>query len=118
MAEIKNINNPDAEAEIAAKEKNENHITLSKCVKYNGEEYRELDFDFEKLTGRDAMNIERELQAQGIAVLVESASGPYLIRLAVRACKQPIGADFFENLPLLDYKKIKRLARNFILASE
>ena len=112
------VNGDLAAAALINENKGKNHITLSKSVKYNGEEYRELDFDFEKLTGRDAMNIERELQAQGIAVLVESASGPYLIRLAVRACKQPIGADFFENLPLLDYKKIKRLARNFILASE
>ena len=98
--------------------KGKHHVTLSKKVKYNGEEYKELDFDFTKLTGRDAMRIEQELQSQGIAVLMESVSGPYLIRLAVRACKQPIGTDFFENLPLLDYKKIKKLARNFILASE
>ena len=104
MAEIKIINDGK-------------HVTLSKPVKYNGEEITELDFDFDKLTGADSVNIEAELQAQGITVLFESVSGPYLVRLAARACNQPIGADFFDVLPLRDYNLIKRMARDFLLAA-
>lgn len=39
----------------------ENVLHLSKPVLYNGEEITELAFDFDKLTGADALNIEEEL---------------------------------------------------------
>ncbi len=94
------------------------HIKLSRPVTYNGDELTELDFDFDSLTGADAMNIEAELQAMGIGVFVESASGPYMIRMAAKACTVPIGADFFDLLPMKDYSKIRRMARNFLLAAE
>lgn len=103
MAEIKKIK--------------KNSITLSKSVTYNGVEYTELDFDFEKLTGADGMSIEAELQAQGIAVLVESVTGPYLARMAIRACKQPIGVDIFDDMALNDYVSIKGMAKSFLLKS-
>ncbi len=91
------------------------HIKLERPVTYNGEEYTELDFDFDKLTGADCNNIDEELQAMGKVALVESASGPYLIRLAARACTTPIGAEFFNGVSAADYIAIKGRARSFLL---
>ena len=116
MAELKKINEEKTEPETENKQLK--HITLNEAVTYNDQEITELDFDFDKLTGADAMNIEEELQAIGKAVLVESASGPYMIRLAVRACKQDIGVDFFNRISMKDYMQIKKLARNFLIRSE
>ena len=43
----------------------ENILHLTKPVMYNGEEITELAFDFDKLTGADALNIEEELVSRG-----------------------------------------------------
>ena len=94
------------------------HVELGTRVTYNGVEYDALDFDFEKLTGTDANNIEAELQALGKAVLVPALSGDYLMRMAVKACVQPIGADAFETMSLKAYNKIRTAARNFLLNSD
>lgn len=91
---------------------------LKKPVEYNGETYEELNFDFEKLTGRDGLNIEAELKAQGITVMVPAFDSAYLIRLAAKACDKPIGADIFDNMSIADFNKIKSAARSFLLGSE
>ena len=51
------------EKELATMENTsvENVLHLTKTVMYNGEEVTELAFDFDKLTGADALNIEEEL---------------------------------------------------------
>lgn len=91
------------------------HIVLENPVTYNGEEITELEFDFSKPTGADCSNIEDELQAMGKVALVETASGPYLIRFAAKACTTPIGADFFDYVSAVDYISIKGRARSFLL---
>jgi len=85
---------------------------------YNGKAYTELVFDFDKLTGRDGLNIETELQAFGITVIVPALSGPYLVRMAAKACTEKIGSDAFEYMRLFDYEKIRSAARSFLLAAE
>jgi len=106
-----------------AETENENNamltrIELSKGQIYNGAQFKMLDFDFEKLTGADGDNIEAELQAMGKTVIVPALSGDYLMGMAARACVQPVGADFFKQLPLKDYNKVRAAARNFLLSSE
>lgn len=94
------------------------HIELGATVTYNGVDYEALDFDFEKLTGADANNIEAELQALGKTVLVPALSGDYLMRMSVKACQQPIGVDIFDTMSLKSYNKIRTAARNFLLNSD
>ena len=55
------------EKELATMENTsvENVLHLTKTVMYNGEEVTELAFDFDKLTGADALNIEEELVSRG-----------------------------------------------------
>ena len=93
-------------------------IKLKKPVKYNNKEYTELSFDFDKLTGMDGLAIEEELQMLGKAVIVPTLSGPYLVRMAARACTEKIGADIFNYLSLKDFNRIRDTARSFLLRSE
>lgn len=85
-----------------------------------GTEHRSFDqltFDFNKLTGRDSLAIENELQSLGKPVIVAEMSGEYLIRMAARACTEKISADDLAAAPLADYNKIRSRARSFLLRS-
>lgn len=93
-------------------------IILKKSVEYNGKTYDRLVFDFGKLTGEDSLNIENELQALGKFTPVPVFSGEYLIRMAAKACNEPIGADIFAKISLTDYNRIRSSARSFLLKSE
>ena len=92
--------------------------TLRKPKEYNGVRYEVLDFDFETLTGADAIAIETELQTLGKAAFMPAFSSEYLVRMAAKACKQPIGADFFNLLSITDFESVKKKARSFLLMSE
>jgi len=83
-----------------------------------GQTYTELRFDWDSLTGQDGLDIEAELQMLGNAVVVPAFSGPYLVRMAAKACTTSIGADAFGLMSLADYNKIRSAARSFLLTSE
>lgn len=85
---------------------------------YDGNTYEELTFDWGSLTGRDGLAIENELQSLGKPLIIPTLSGEYLMRMAVRACDKPIGADAFEMMSLSDYNRIRSSARSFLLKSE
>lgn len=89
-----------------------------KPFEYQGKTYNELTFEWDKLTGKDGLAIENELQQLGKALIAPAFSGEYLIRLAARACTVPLGADAFEIMPIADYNKIRSAARSFLLKSE
>lgn len=115
--------NQDEEFEEALNEANADSATayvhyFKKPFEYQGKSYDHLTFDFEKLTGKDSLSVEAELQAKGIMLMVPTFSGPYLIRIAARACKEQIGSDALEQMRIADYSKIRSKARNFLLSSE
>ncbi len=85
---------------------------------YEGKTFSSVSFDFDRLTGNDALAIEAEMQAMGKPVIIPSLSGDYLIRMAARACSEQVGADFFGTMPLREYQAIRSKARNFLLKSE
>lgn len=92
---------------------------MKKPIRYKDKEYTELDFDFNSLTGRDALDVENEMMNQGKgAVVVAALNTEYIIRIAARACAQPIGSDAFLKMALFDFNKIKDRTRNFLLRSE
>lgn len=93
-------------------------LTFKKPFEYEGKAYTELHFNWSSLTGKDALDIETELQALGIAVIVPTFSGAYLIRMAAKACAEEIGHDAFELMPMASYNRIRSAARSFLLASE
>ncbi len=91
-------------------------IILRKPVKYAGKEYTELSFDFDKLTGQDSLDIERELTSLGKTSVPTAINSEYLIRIAARACTSSVGADIFSPyMSLFDHLKVLKMARDFLL---
>lgn len=91
-------------------------IELKKPLMYNGTEYNKLTFDFNKLTGTDAVNIEDELVARGKNVFMnEVASSVYLMTMAARACEEHVPYNALKNLGIVDFNRIKNKARLFLL---
>ena len=120
---ITNINGMQEEELEQAKaeaKKAENLFTLKlkKPLSYEGTDYTELSFDFDNLTGRDSLDVERELAMRGIQVAVPAFSGEYIVRIAAKACAEPLGSDAFESLSLRDYNRLRSKVRNFLMASE
>lgn len=93
-------------------------VVFKKNIEYNGKKYTELTFDFESLTGKDGLEIENELAAQGKPLVIPAFSGEYLVRMAAKACSEPIGYDFFDGISLRDFNRIRSAARSFLLRSE
>ena len=140
MADNKNIISPDAFStavdhdEFAAAEEqariSESAVTvkLKKPFTYEGQTFSELTFDFDSLTGDDALAIEDELQAIGKPTISPTFSGQFLIRMAARACTATIvdgsgrprrlGDDALRALPISEFNRVRSKARSFLLASE
>ena len=89
-----------------------------KPIAYENRSITKLSFDWETLTGRDALNIENELQALGKMVLEPAFSGDYIVRMAARASEPSVDLDFFNYVSLRDLNKIRSAARTFLLKSE
>ena len=80
-----------AAAEAQAKKSEGNYtLKLKKPFTYEGQTFDELNFDFEGLTGDDALAIEDELQAIGKPTISPTFSGQFLVRMAARACTNTI----------------------------
>lgn len=92
--------------------------TFKKPFQWEGKSYDKLDFDFTRLTGRDSIAVQNELAAKGIIAAVPTLSGPYLSRIAARACLTPLGVDAFEAMSIVDFNRIQAKTRNFLLTSE
>ena len=88
---------------------------LQKPLDYEGKHYESLTFDWGKLTGNDSLAIEAELTALNQPVIIPSMSAGYLIRMACRACTEPIGVDVIGAMSIRDYNTIRTKARNFLL---
>ena len=101
-----------------AKDKLSYTHAFKKPVTFEEKTYEKLHFDWGKLTGKDGVAIEEELQAAGIALVIPSLSGPYLMRMASRASEEKVCSDFFASLPLRDYNRIRSEARSFLLKTE
>ena len=108
-----------AEAEAAKDEIVDYVHKFKKPLMYNGVAYEELHFNFDDLTGADSLEVEKEMQRTGQGVVIAGAfNSEYMIRIAARACQEPIGADAFKVMRLFDYNKIRDKVRSFLLRSE
>ena len=91
-------------------------VNLKKPLDYNGHIYESLTFDLESLTGKDSMEVEAELmQRKKGAVIVGALNNDYILGIAAKACKEPIGSDAFLTMSLKDFNKVKEAVRNFLL---
>lgn len=91
---------------------------FKKPFEWDGKIYGQLTFDFDSLTGRDTLAIERELNANRIMVVVRTLSAEFQVRAAARACTEKIGIDALEALPAKDFEKIMNHVRNFFASAD
>ena len=92
---------------------------LKRPLEYMGNTYTELHFDFDKLKGRDSLEVEAEIErTTGVTVVVPAISAEFQTRIAARACEEPIGRDALLEMGLFDYNGIRNMARNFMLRSD
>ena len=108
-----------AAAEQAAKAAEDTvHYDLKRPFDYAGKHYDHFDLDFERLTGKDCLAIEREVEVTtGKNVVVPALNSEYLVRFVAHASVEPVGADVIYALKSKDFMAITGKARSFLLAS-
>ncbi|GHV50428.1 hypothetical protein FACS1894216_02610 [Synergistales bacterium] len=89
-------------------------IKFKKPVKFEGEEYSEVDLDLDALTGNDLEKAQEILTAarKGGAGLPEFSKA-YLSQVAALAAKKPV--EFFRALPCYEYVRVTLAVQNFLL---
>lgn len=95
---------------------------FKKPFTYEGRTYERLSFDWESLSGKDSVAIERELLSRGIAVVNAGFTPEYLAAMAARSCTyrnddgfRTVTTNMIYALPLVEFRKICIAARNFLL---
>ena len=86
---------------------------FKKPFEYEGQKYTTLNFYFERLTGRDMIAIESEMQANNEFALDPLLSRNFQSKMASRA--GGIASDALEAMPLQEFNKIVNAARNFLI---
>ena len=88
---------------------------FKRTFEYEGKKYETLDFYFGRLTGRDMITIESEMQANNEFALDPLLSRNFQGKMASKAAG--IGSDALEAMPLQEFNKITNAARNFLIDS-
>ncbi len=86
---------------------------FKKPFEYSGTTYTELTFDFERLTGRDMVSIETEMQMNNEYALAPEFSRNFQSKMAAKAAG--IGSDVLDAMPIKDFNRITNAARDFLL---
>lgn len=86
---------------------------FKKPFEYEGKTYTELTFNFERLSGRDMVSIETEMQMNNEYALAPEISRSFQGKMAAKA--SGIGSDVLEAMPLKDFNKITNAARSFLI---
>lgn len=86
--------------------------TFKKPFEYAGETYTTLTFDFEKMTGRDMVSIETEMQMNNEYCLAPEVSGVFR-RKAAKG--RGLGSDVLDAMPIKDFNRITNAARSFLI---
>ena len=89
---------------------------------YQGRTYEKLTFNWDSLSGRDSVAIERELLSRNITTVMAQFTPEYLASMAARACTyrnddgfRTITTDALYELPILEFRAICDAARRFLL---
>lgn len=89
---------------------------FKKPFEWQGKKYETLAFDFDSMTGRDFIAIDKEITMKGSTAIVPAFSVPFLIALSARAAG--VGSDMLEAMPIYEVNKIFTKARNFMLHAD
>ena len=86
---------------------------FKKPFEYAGVTYTALTFNFERLTGRDMVSIETEMQMNNEYALAPEISRSFQAKMAAKAAG--IGSDVMDALPIKDFNRITNAARGFLI---
>lgn len=89
--------------------------SFKKEFEYGGKKFKALTFYWDRLTGRDMISIENEMQAMNEYAIAPEMSASFLCRMAAKA--SGVDLDFLEHLPIGEFSKIKNEARSFLIGS-
>lgn len=89
--------------------------TFKQPFEYSGVTYTELTFNFERLTGRDMVSIETEMQMNNEYALAPEISRNFQSKMAAKAAG--IGSDVMDAMPLPEFNRITNAARDFLLST-
>lgn len=87
--------------------------TFARPFEYAGETYEKIVCNFERLTGRDMVSIETEMQMNNEYALAPEISRSFQAKMAAKAAG--IGSDVMEAMPIKDFNRITNAARNFLI---
>lgn len=88
-------------------------IKLSKTYNSEGKEFRELDIDFDRLTGKDLVDASKEARILGDVSPVQELSPTYLAVVGAKAAG--ISIDTVLALSAKDFTSVKTETQNFLL---
>ena len=87
-------------------------FVFSKPVIFEDQEYKEIEFDLDSLTGEDVEAVKRDFTAAGNFTTMPSSDTTFCIMLIARAAKIPI--EFFKVLSAKEYLKLSQEVSNFL----
>ena len=97
--------------------------TFKQPFTHEGVTYEHLTFDWESLSGKDSVAIERELRGINVTVVLAKGQVPSAA-MAARACTyrnadgfRTVNTDLLYALPLREFRQICSAARRFLLRS-
>lgn len=116
---IKEKNRPKTIQELREETRSYTH-EFDRPFTYNGITVEKLTFNWDSLTGRDSINIEREMTLLSGGKGVQNFGREHMMLIAVRACsarnednKRFVDKSFMEGLPIVDFEEITAMGRLF-----
>lgn len=97
--------------------KNEKGVYIHKFRKpfeYEGKKFETLNFYFNRLTGKDIINVETEMATNNEYALTPEVSRGFQYRIAAHASN--VGSDVILNMPIYEFNKITNECRNFLIS--
>lgn len=89
---------------------------LRKSIEWEGKKIEELEFNFDALTGLDMINVEREMTASGIVMVIQPEFNQvYQVYVAAAAAK--LDYDVIPKLSASDYVTLMKKGRNFLIGT-
>lgn len=91
-------------------------IKLKKAINFHGEYVKEVELNFDELTGNDLIEAEKQVMTSDNIPMVTDFNKAYLIAVASRLIKVP--ADELRGMNAKDFSKIISEVQRFLLNSD
>jgi hypothetical protein len=90
--------------------------TLKEPLTYAENKYEKITFNFDKLKGKDYIDVENEMADSNEFMMIAETSRGFQYRIAAKAAG--IGSDVILAMQMSDFNKIVNAARRFLTSTE